>query len=141
MSHQVFAPDVWPLFDIRATRLDEQRTRLHISLELMLVDISSVQRLMVEWGQFYQQPTLALPPLELSFRDYVVAAEQLKTTELYRRSEAYWLRRVDTLPPAPDLPMVQRLDQLTKPQFKRRCLPACRGAMARAQTESQSSRA
>jgi amino acid adenylation domain-containing protein len=72
MSHQVLPADTWPLFDIRATWLTGQQRRLHISLDALILDGWSLLLLFQEWLTLYQDPTRGLPPLELSFRDYVL---------------------------------------------------------------------
>ena len=41
MSHQVLPADQWPLFEIRATRLDDRITRLHFSFDLLVGDIQA----------------------------------------------------------------------------------------------------
>jgi amino acid adenylation domain-containing protein len=119
MSHQVLPSDQWPLFDFRATCLDEGRVRLHISYDLLVFDAWSLFRLFEEWFQLYQNPEVALPPLELSFRDYALAEQGLRETELYKRSQNYWLSRIDTLPPAPDLPLAKSPHQLKQHRVKR----------------------
>jgi amino acid adenylation domain-containing protein len=119
MSHQVLPSDQWPLFDFRATCLDEGRVRLHISYDLLVFDAWSLFRLFEEWFQLYQNPEVALPPLELSFRDYALAEQGLRETELYKRSQNYWLSRIDTLPPAPDLPLAKSPQQLKQHRTKR----------------------
>ncbi len=119
MSHQVLPSDRWPLFDFRSTCLDGGRVRLHISYDLLVFDAWSLFRLFEEWFQLYQKPEVALPPLELSFRDYALAEQGLRETELYKRSQNYWLSRIDTLPPAPDLPLAQSPHQLKQHRVKR----------------------
>ncbi|MBD2128008.1 amino acid adenylation domain-containing protein [Microcoleus sp. FACHB-1] len=119
MSHQVLPSDRWPLFDFRATCLDEERVRLHISYDLLVFDAWSLFRLFEEWFQLYQNPEVILPPLELSFRDYALAEQGLRETELYKRSQNYWLSRIDTLPPAPDLPLAKNPHQLKQHRVKR----------------------
>jgi pyochelin synthetase len=119
LSHQVIPADQWPLFEFCATRLDEGRVRLHISYDLQVFDAWSLFRLFDEWVQLYQDPDLALPPLELSFRDYVLAEQALQETELYKRSQNYWFNRLDTLPPAPDLPLVKNPKELKQHRNKR----------------------
>ncbi len=119
MSHQVLPADQWPLFEFRATRLDGGRVRLHISYDLLVFDAWSLFRLFEEWFQLYQNPEVALPPLELSFRDYALAEQHLRETELYKRSQDYWLNRIDTLPPAPDLPLAKSPHQLKQHRTKR----------------------
>ena len=42
LSHQMMKLDEWPLFEVCASRLDEQRIRLHLSFELLIGDAWSV---------------------------------------------------------------------------------------------------
>jgi aryl carrier-like protein len=41
MSHQVRPADQWPLFEIRASQCDAERTRVHISFDILIGDASS----------------------------------------------------------------------------------------------------
>lgn len=139
MSHQVLPSDQWPLFEFRVTRLDGERVRLHVSYDLQVFDAWSLFRLFDEWSQLYHNPQVELKPLELSFRDYILAERTLQDTELYKRSQEYWFSRLDSLPPAPDLPLAKnpkeleqyickrydgRLDQPTWQQLKQRAAQA-----------------
>ena len=119
MSHQVLPADQWPLFEFRATRLDGGRIRLHVSYDLQVFDAWSLFRLFDEWFQLYQNPNVALPPLELSFRDYVLAEQSLRETQLYKRSQEYWFSRLDSFPPAPDLPLAKNPRELKQHLTKR----------------------
>jgi pyochelin synthetase len=119
MSHQVLPADRFPLFDFRATRLDGERLRLHISYDLLVFDAWSLFRLFEEWFQVYQQPDCVLPSLDISFRDYAIAEQNLCQTELYKRSRAYWLDRIDKLPPAPDLPLAKSPKELKQHRCRR----------------------
>ncbi|MEM9508872.1 MAG: amino acid adenylation domain-containing protein [Cyanobacteria bacterium P01_E01_bin.35] len=119
LSHQVVATDRWPLFEFCATRLDGGRVRLHISYDLQIFDAWSLFRLFDEWFQLYQNPQVELKTLELSFRDYVLAEQELQNTELYKRSQRYWFERIDTLPPAPDLPLAKSPQELKQHICKR----------------------
>lgn len=119
LSHQVLPADQWPLFEFCATHLDQGRVRLHISYDLQVFDAWSLFRLFDEWVQLYQNPDLLLPPLDVSFRDYVLAEQGLQETELYRRSQDYWFSRLDTLPPAPNLPLAKNPKELKQHQTKR----------------------
>jgi amino acid adenylation domain-containing protein len=119
MSHQVLPADRWPLFEFRLTYLEGGRVRLHVSFDLLIFDAWSLFRLFEEWFQLYQNPGTDLPPLQLSFRDYVLAELSLSQTERYQRSQAYWLSRIDTLPPAPDLPLAKNPKQLQQHHCRR----------------------
>jgi amino acid adenylation domain-containing protein len=120
MSHQVLPSDRWPLFKIRASRLTNQRVRIHISLDALISDAWSWQILGHELIQLYQNPETPLTPLEISFRDYVLAEVALHESELYQRSLAYWQSRLPTLPPGPELPLARSPGSLAQPQFVRR---------------------
>ncbi|MBP0020476.1 MAG: amino acid adenylation domain-containing protein [Cyanobacteria bacterium SBLK] len=119
LSHQVLSGDRWPLFEFRATQLPGERVRLHVSYDLQIFDAWSLFRLFEEWSQRYNQPEVTLPPLEITFRDCVLAEQKLETTALYRRSRDYWLSRLDTLPPAPELPLAQHPSSIKQPRAKR----------------------
>jgi len=120
MSHQVRAAEEWPLFEIRASRRRGGRTRLHISLDLLIADAWSILLLMREWEQVYRDPEVELPRLELSFRDYVLAEAELEGSELRRRSEQYWQGRIPMLAGAPELPLAKSPGAIEQPRFVRR---------------------
>ncbi|MEG4207111.1 amino acid adenylation domain-containing protein [Microcoleus sp. Pol7_A1] len=119
LSHQVLPADQWPLFEFRATRLNGDVVRLHISYDLQVFDAWSLFRLFDEWFQLYQNPDAILPPLEITFRDYVLAEQALQDTELYKRSHEYWLSRLDTLSLAPDLPLAKNPKELKEHRNRR----------------------
>jgi amino acid adenylation domain-containing protein len=120
MSHQVLPTDRWPLFEIRASRLDGGRIRIHRSADMLMVDAWSWQILTRELHRLYLDPQSKLPPLRLSFRDYVLAEYALRERDLYRRARDYWWGRLPDLPPAPELPLAQNPATLTQPHFTRR---------------------
>ena len=120
MSHQVLRSEQWPLFEIRASCIDDKRIRLHISLDLLIVDAGSIKILTNELLQLYQHLHMHFPPLTLSFRDYVLAKNTLTGSNLYKRSREYWMRRLPTLPPAPELPLKKNPGSVTQPRFVRR---------------------
>ncbi|MEH2272120.1 MAG: amino acid adenylation domain-containing protein [Nostoc sp.] len=119
LSHQVLPSQQWPWFDIRATYLDNQRIRIHISMDLLVVDAASIRIVFQEWNKLYQKPDLLLPPLDLSFRDYVINKNALQDLELIKQSQDYWFSRLDTLSPAPELPLACFPSELKEYQFKR----------------------
>jgi amino acid adenylation domain-containing protein len=120
MSHQVLPLDRWPLFDIRVTKLPGGRMRTHFSIDLIITDFGSLHVLLKEWVHYYDRPDEPLPPLELSFRDFILAEQDIQRTELFKRSEKYWLDRLDTLPPRPQLPLATNPGAIEKPRFTRR---------------------
>jgi amino acid adenylation domain-containing protein len=120
MSHQVLPSDRWPLFEFRASRLDDRRVRLHLSLDMLILDARSLSLFFYEWSKFYQDPQVRLPEVELCFRDYVLADAALKKTELYRHDFEYWKNRLLSLPVGSDLPLTKNPSSLTKAEFTTR---------------------
>ena len=130
LSHQVLPSDQWPLFEICAAYYDpdkpdknkpgEHHLRIHISYDLLTSDARSIEIVFRELGQLTQHPETDLPPINLSFRDYVLAELACHNSAAYRRSYAYWQRRLTTLPPSPELPIIKNLASVAPSRFKRR---------------------
>ena len=108
----------WPLFDVRATRLDRTHTRLHVMLDALIIDAWSTSLMFREWSRLYAGEQLPAPAL--SFRDYVTAAGSLKGGELHAASLAYWTERAATLPAAPELPLARSPSSIIRPTFVHR---------------------
>ncbi|MBZ4016083.1 type I polyketide synthase, partial [Streptomyces purpurogeneiscleroticus] len=118
ISHEMRPTDTWPLFGITAVLLPENRTRLFLSFDLLIADIGSIRILLQEWRMLYAgMDSSELPALEISYRDYVLAAGRVRRTPLYDSSLAYWRERTAELPPAPDLPLAVAPSELDRPRF------------------------
>jgi epothilone synthetase B len=120
LSHQVSAVDQWPAFDIRIAFLAPHLSRLFISIDLLHCDGGSLMLLIDEWIQGYQDHGKQLPPLQLTFRDYVLAGRDLQKSSLYQRAQEYWQNRVQSLSPMPELPTMQSPTGLSRTRFKHR---------------------
>jgi len=120
MSHRVLPADRWPLFEIRASLLPGGRTRLHFGFDLLIGDAWSWRLLTRELSVLLGDLDAELPPVALSFRDYMLAIAALEGTPLWNRSLDYWLRRLPDLPPGPDLPLVKSPAAIERPRFTRR---------------------
>ena len=107
LSHQVLAPDVWPLFEVRLSRHEGSRWLIHVSLDALALDLGSIHILSRELSMLYRDEQASLPALTLSFRDYVLAEQRLCGTPRYARAQAYWHARLADLPGGPDLPLAR----------------------------------
>ncbi|WP_197363251.1 non-ribosomal peptide synthetase, partial [Streptomyces clavuligerus] len=99
-------PESWPLFDLRVDLLTERVSRLYLCCSLLIADGWSFNLFFEELFAVHGDPDARLERLRVTFRDYVLARERLRAGDDYRRHREYWLRRLDTLPPAPRLPLV-----------------------------------
>ncbi|MFI8966909.1 amino acid adenylation domain-containing protein [Streptomyces sp. NPDC053493] len=119
LTEQVLPLDRAPLWDVRATLLDGDRVRLHLAVDLLFLDMRGLYRLLEEWRRHYDDPHWRPEPPEPAFRDYVLAHEELRHDTVGREDAAYWAERLDTLPPAPELPLAVAPEQLGTPRFVR----------------------
>ncbi|RMM89311.1 Non-ribosomal peptide synthetase [Pseudomonas savastanoi pv. glycinea] len=119
-SHQVLDASCWPLFEFSLSLLDDSISHLHISLDALIVDAASTQILARELMAFYTDPQLQLPEPGLTFRDYVLAEQRLRSDRRYEQALGYWREKVATLAPAPDLPLVCQPESISQPHFTRR---------------------
>lgn len=120
MTSEVGDPSRWPLFDVFVHHLPDHDL-LHFSADLLVIDAPSVKSLLNQWFGAYSESAL-LEPLGLSFRDYVLATQPDEGSPAYQRARDYWLERVATLPPAPELPLAKPAGAVERPLFTRRAL-------------------
>ncbi len=114
MDHIVRPVDKWPLFEIQCSLLPDNNVRIHFSIDLLICDVASLRILMKEWANYYESPTFSPPPLDLHFRDYVIAENKLRETDLYVNASKYWDNKIKYLPERPDLPIKNTNTQSSK---------------------------
>lgn len=120
LSHNLVDTGSWPLFDIRAARYvtgGQQRTRLCVGLDSIVMDGRSIMLLYNEWDRLYADLGAELPPVALSFRDYVLQTQP--DPQRLDAAECYWRQRVGELPPAPRLPLAKDPAEVARPVFNR----------------------
>ena len=121
LSHTCYDLEHWPQTTFRAFVLADRRTILMGSLDCWCLDGHSLQILMRELALLYEGHRLPPAPA-CSFRDYVLACANFRSSERYRASLAYWQKKVAGLPPAPVLPLrapAGRAQSGTAPVFVR----------------------
>lgn len=119
MEQQIFDTSKWPLFDVRFSKLSDDNVRLHISFDNIIFDGWSMFLILREWKNLYDNPQKPVNELQFSFRDYVLAYENIKNTELYKRDEEYWKKRLPKIYPAPELPVVKEKHNSIPQKFTR----------------------
>ena len=119
MSHQVIDVRQWPTFDMRISRLSQNKLRMHFSTDAIMFDVRSFLITLTDLMQFYLDEAREVKPLALSFRDYVLAENKLLKSPAYQKARAYWQKRIPDLPPAPQLPLGKNPAQVTRPRFTR----------------------
>lgn len=114
-----FTQEQWPLVAACLVLLDGGRTRLHLAADLLVLDAWSLQILGRELLQLHADPALRLPPLDVSFRDWVVFEQAAQRSVTYLRELEHWRARLPELPPGPQLPLLTGAAGITSPTFQR----------------------
>lgn len=105
MSRQKFDPTQWPCFDVRYVA-EPDAGRLLLSFDNLFIDGWSMFHIFREWKQAYDHGVDSLDPaIPYSFKDYVEATIELSHSDIHKRDQAYWESAVDTIYPAPQLPV------------------------------------
>ncbi|HEV2634126.1 MAG TPA: amino acid adenylation domain-containing protein [Actinocrinis sp.] len=122
LADQILPADRSPLFEVRATKLGGGRWRLHLSVDMLIMDGFSIGIFQRDLFRFYSRPQDEPEPVPVTFRDYVLAEQHSRRPGEpgFDEDRRYWLDRLDRLPPAPELPLAAQPGQPARPVFTRR---------------------
>lgn len=94
----------WPLFRVGLSLLPEG-ARLHLLLDALILDASSMGRLLRQLPLAYEDPAALGPPAAVGFREHVLALAHPALQAKVEADRAWWSPRLAELPPAPQLPL------------------------------------
>jgi pyochelin synthetase len=119
-SHRILPSDRAGLLAVDVTLLSQDRMRLHVGHDGLVMDGISMFLFFEQWWRAYAddgEPAAGEPASEVSFADYVASLEAMRTKPPMQRSREYWLRRIPDLPPHPELPLRASPSAMTRPRF------------------------
>ncbi|MEC1679638.1 AMP-binding protein [Bacillus mojavensis] len=119
ISTQTFIPEVWPLFEFKALKYNVDTHYLLISLDMLILDAASLDILASEIMKYYSDETLEVEESIFSFRDYQLAYNELRNSDVYIRDKKYWEGKLSNFPSAPNLPLKNKVSQIERPKFQR----------------------
>lgn len=114
-SHQILPTDRAPLLAADVTLLADDRMRLHVGHDGLVMDGISMFGFFAEWWR-----GCAGQPADgemVAFADYVTSLTTMRDSVTGKRSRDYWLGRLDDLPAHPDLPLRASPSAITRPRF------------------------
>lgn len=120
MSHEVLNTDKWPLFNLKMSIINEHNSKLHVSLDNIILDGWSMLHFLKELKERYDTKQFKVPECKVSFRDYVLTLEEMKKTTKYKEDKKYWLSRLDSFLDAPKFNVIQSDNNIDIQSFKRR---------------------
>lgn len=104
-SHQALNIENGEVIAVALTLLPEGATRLHLDVDMIAADAVSYRILLDDFAAFYASPSAQLPPLGLTYRDYLASSKSGQEERIRHAAEA-WQKRMTLLPGAPILPQV-----------------------------------
>lgn len=119
LQQQILPFDRWPMFDIRASHLPDGSWRLHVSFDILLFDIKSLEIWVSQWWRAYDDPAFRPERPAATFREHVARIEARNGTPPAGQAREYWERRLPELPLGPDLPLARRPTEILNARFAR----------------------
>ncbi|MFL1674601.1 amino acid adenylation domain-containing protein [Paenibacillus dendritiformis] len=119
MSHQVFDPELWPLFEFAAVKGSATTSTLFFSIDMLIADGASIQVIGTELNEYCRGSRLVSSQENFTFQDYIRMYYKMKQSEHYEVSKAYWLNQIDDIPQAPQIPLKNDPSAIKRPIFKR----------------------
>jgi non-ribosomal peptide synthetase component F len=107
----------WPLFGFLIHFVDNGRIRAHVWFDCWLVDGLSRDTFWRDLFQVVHDPETELVPLDITYRDYAVAWDEIRASDPYRQAREYWQRRAAALPPPVDLPLTEPLSPRVRTRY------------------------
>ncbi|NES02647.1 MAG: amino acid adenylation domain-containing protein [Okeania sp. SIO2F4] len=93
-----------PNIHLEITRL-KNVTRIHINIDLLFLDGSSVRTVLSELSQMYTKTHHKWSEKSFDLSRYELHRRQKQASERYQRTKNYWFERLRTLPGGPLLPL------------------------------------
>jgi len=115
MSHKVYEPGKWPLFEVRISVCPGNKYVVHFSIDEFVLDAGGAFMLLQQWQRLYEKPDWKLPELNVSFRDYILAVKRFEGSKRYKRDLEYWMEKLEDMPQGP-APLLQH--KPVKPDVK-----------------------
>ena len=119
MSHRIFDTTTWPLFEIKALKLEDNKKLLVLDFDMLIADAASLQIILNDWVEFYNNDSLEVKKFDYTFKNYISDYKKLKKSDLYERDKEYWLHKLEKFPSAPVLPMLKQADEVKDIHFNR----------------------
>jgi len=123
MARRELPLDRWPWFDLRISHWLEGRvrkSRIHYNHNSFFSDGYGTTRLLEEIESYYLDPAESRAPLQISYRDAVLALERLAQSPDGARAREYWFDRLKDLPPPPAVALRGNVNRRRRAVLERR---------------------
>jgi amino acid adenylation domain-containing protein len=119
LSHKVFNPLEWPLFQISGLKLSDEETYLFIGVDMLITDGTGFKEIGDELSNIYYNKGENIEKIDFNYKDFMVGYEKLKATRAYEIDKKYWLDKLDAFPKSPSFEFKVLPQDIGKSHFKR----------------------
>ena len=118
MSHEVFNPEEWPLFEVKALK-HGNRYYLLIGLDMLIMDANGMSMFAKDLFYYYQNPEAPVEKIDFTFRDYVINYLELRKSQEWENDREYWLGKISEFNGAPTLPLKKDVASVRGTKYSR----------------------
>ncbi|MFJ8431260.1 amino acid adenylation domain-containing protein [Kitasatospora sp. NPDC094019] len=108
LSHQLLPVESGQVIDVRVTLLPENRTRVHIDVDMLAADARSYRTLLADLVRLYLHPDRPLKPIDYQYAQYLA---ERRSQAVLPEDISWWRDRLADLPGAPALPTRAEADR------------------------------
>lgn len=119
MSHYVFQPDEWPLFEIKSVKNSPETNYMFFSLDLLFADAVSIHVIISELLLLCEDEKVVLPEINIEFKKFIDEYESTKNNEKYLADKEYWMNKIPDFFPSAPIPLIRESSRVVNPQFDR----------------------
>ena len=120
LDHRVLDVESGETFDIQLSLLPNGKHRVHVNIDLLILDAASFSLFFEELSALILGETLNIPDKKYDFCSYLAHINQQNFSER-ESAKLYWQKKITTLPLAPALPLAKKPEQINKVLISRRC--------------------
>lgn len=121
LSHKAYDVSQFPLFSFEMTQCEYQ-TRLHMSVDALIMDAGSFAVFFKELIQLYNSEditTSSLGELNLHFGHYVTQQQKVRSSDLFEQAKSYWQEKIGDYQFEAQLPFAVDPSTISEPKFSR----------------------
>ena len=71
----------WPYFDLQVSRIDDEKSMIHLSIDLIIADGPSIEQVQKKLFFYYENPNEVPLKINISFRDYVLSLAEISENQ------------------------------------------------------------
>ncbi|KLU15386.1 MULTISPECIES: non-ribosomal peptide synthetase [Xenorhabdus] len=120
LSHRVLRVEEGETFDLQLSLFGNNQHRLHANIDLLIMDAASFSLFFTELAALIAKRSLPVISSDYDFCSYLTQY-QTQFKQARQEAEAFWRHRLDTLPPAPQLPLARDPSLIKNVRIQRRC--------------------